>query len=266
MGKVIKMRSDGTDEAAGGNPDARPQASKSKITPDGVELAEVSSRCGACSVRDLAFCAAFAPHELAKLDAMGESVRLTAGQDLFQQDDTAEHVYTVTSGAVRLCKLLADGRRQVTGFMLSGDLFGYAGGDSYYYGAEAVTDCTICRFSRRKIEQLCEVHPRLQQRILQMIQDRLGQMQEQMLLLGRMTPIEKVAAFLLQLADRAGMPQSPLAVIMNRGDIADYLGLTVETVSRSFTRLKQQGLIELPESSRVILKDIEALQALADPA
>ena len=133
--------------------------------------------------------------------------------------------------------------------------------------AEAVTPIRACRFNRAALDGLGERFPHLQRRMLEMAWDEVARLQEQMLLLGRKTPKERIASFILGLSDRharIGFEASPLKVAMSRGDIADYLGLTVETVSRSFTSLRKEGLIALPESSRIELRDREALLSLAD--
>ena len=192
---------------------------------------------------------------------------MDAGETLFYETDEAGHVFTVASGTLRLHKMLPDGRRQITGFVLPGDFLGLSGRDGFSYTAEAVTEAGICRFPRRALEALFDDFPRLEKEILWKARDELVAAQEQMLLLGRKMPAEKIASFLLGLSRRAErweMPSDPVLLPMSRGDIADYLGLTVETVSRTFTRLKSEGVIELPEAHRVVLSDRERLEELAD--
>ena len=223
--------------------------------------------CQKCEVRQLAICAALEDEDLHRLDAIVTHIYMDAGETLFYETDEAGHVFTVASGTLRLHKMLPDGRRQITGFVLPGDFLGLSGRDGFSYTAEAVTEAGICRFPRRQLEALFDDFPRLEKEILWKARDELVAAQEQMLLLGRKMPAEKIASFLLGLSRRAErweMPSDPVLLPMSRGDIADYLGLTVETVSRTFTRLKSEGVIELPEAHRVVLSDRERLEELAD--
>ena len=222
--------------------------------------------CQKCEVRQLAICAALEDEDLHRLDAIVTHIHMDAGETLFYETDEAGHVFTVASGTLRLHKMLPDGRRQITGFVLPGDFLGLSGRDGFSYTAEAVTEAGICRFPRRALEALFDDFPRLEKEILWKARDELVAAQEQMLLLGRKMPAEKIASFLLGLSRRAErweMPSDPVLLPMSRGDIADYLGLTVETVSRTFTRLKSEGVIELPEAHRVVLSDRERLEELA---
>lgn len=214
----------------------------------------------------LAFCSVLGDEGMSELEAIRHDTAHDAGQGIFDEGDLANNVYNVTEGCVRLFKLLPDGRRQVIGFVLPGEYFGLVTEREYPHSAEAVTPARSCRFNRTALDALGQRYPEMQRRMLQMAWDEVGRLQEQMVLLGRKTPKERIASFLLGLSDRherIGFEASPLSVAMSRGDIADYLGLTVETVSRSFTSLKKQGLIALPESSRVVLSDRDALMALA---
>jgi len=228
---------------------------------------EQSGTCGKCGARTLAFCAALDDLGLERLAAIRHDVRLDAGDELFDDGDAASDIYNLVSGCIRLFKLLPDGRRQVTGFVLPGEYFGMVTADRFPYAAEAVTESRACRFPRRGLEDVADRHPALQRRLLHMAWDEVTRMQGQILLLGRKTPQERIATFLLTLAQRyarIGVAASPLLLPMNRGDIADYLGLTVETVSRTFTRWRKMGLIELPRSSEILLRAPDELAELAD--
>ena len=225
--------------------------------------------CQSCEVRDLAICSALDESELHRLDAIVAHLHLDPGETLFYEGDEAGHVFTVVTGTLRLHKMLPDGRRQITGFVFPGDVLGLATGEGYSYTAEAVTEAGVCRFPTRRLEALFDEFPKLEKRLLGKARDELVAAQEQMLLLGRKAPAEKIASFLLGLSRRAerwDMPSDPVLLPMSRGDIADYLGLTVETVSRTFTRLKSQGVIALPESHRIVLADRERLEVLAEGA
>ncbi len=224
--------------------------------------------CRACgSSRRLAFCAGLSRDEIRQLSSLRSGLNLPAGTPVFREGDPAEWVYSVSTGALKLYKLLSDGRRQIVCFLFPGDLFGLGSDDGYAYTAETLVPTQICRFSQRKLETFRGATPRLERRIFAMTLHDLLAAQEQMLLLGRKTAREKVASFVLDLSRRAtlrGLPENPVTLPMSRADIADYLGLTIETVSRIFSHLKRAKLIELPDSSRVILLDLPQLEMLAE--
>jgi len=223
--------------------------------------------CEVCPVRDLSVCGAFEPEELHRLDAIVTRMRLKSEQAVFYEWDTADHVFNVTEGVVRLSKLLPDGRRQITGFLFPGDFLGIAYAETYAYSAEAICPVALCRFQRRQLEGLCDEFPELEKRILGMASNELVEAQEQILMLGRKTAQEKLASFLCRLSNASSDPERPIKSIdlpMNRTDIADYLGLTTETVSRSFSHLAKQGVLELASAQRVILRQPERLVELAE--
>ncbi len=224
------------------------------------------SLCRDCGIRDLAICGALKDSELGLLDRLVTHVSLIAGDTLFEEEETPRFVYNVATGTLRISKLLPDGRRQITGFMFPGDFLGVASSQAYTCTAEAVTEAAVCRFNAKELGALCDAHPGLERRLLGKARDELVAAQDHILLLGRKTPAERIATFLLMLSRRAeswGMPGDPVVLPMARSDIADYLGLTVETVSRTFTRLKSKGTVALPESNRVFLKDLATLRELA---
>ncbi|HZD24904.1 MAG TPA: cyclic nucleotide-binding domain-containing protein [Alphaproteobacteria bacterium] len=223
--------------------------------------------CRACTIRELSVCSALSDAEISSLEAILSQAILAPGQTVFYEGDAAEHVYNITSGTVRLSKLLADGRRQVTGFLMPGDFLGFASEDAYTYTAEAVGDVNICRFAVKEFEALFERFPQLERRLLARASNELAEAQDQMMLLGRKSPVEKLASFLLRQSERLermGEEGNPVRLAMGRSDIADYLGLTVETVSRSFTKLRKDGLIGLPDPNTVVLSDLDGLTDLVE--
>ena len=225
-----------------------------------------AAECVACDIRHLTICAALETEELRSLEKIVVGVDLEPGETLFQEGDRATAVYNISRGTIRLYKLLPDGRRQVTGFVMPGDFLGLAFRAGYAYGAEAVDHVALCRFPMPDLQRLFRQFPEMEKRLLSVAGDELAAAQEQMLLLGRKTPTEKLASFLLtmsQRAERAGQPGNPLYLPMSRADIADYLGLTVETVSRTFSRLKADGVIVLPEPARVMLVRMDRLNDMA---
>lgn len=238
----------------------------SKLAPAVPRERTGESPCAACTVRGMTICAPLDNQELAQVSALMTSVELAAGEPLFDEGEEAGNVYNVTSGTLKVYKLLPDGRRQVTGFLFAGDFLGLAKQETYAFSAEAVSPCLLCRFSRQKLEDLMQRMPKIEQRLLNIASNELVAAQEQMLLLGRKTAREKIASFLLMLSKRArqrGQPDDPVSVPMSRTDIGDYLGLTTETVSRTFTQLKQDGIIQLLPNHQVKLARHEELEEIA---
>lgn len=194
--------------------------------------------------------------------AAAQGARRYAPHDLvFQQGEPADSLFQVSAGALKLYKLTPDGRRQIVGFAVEGDILGLVGGEEYPSSAEALTDCRIVRLSAAKLYRLAAEQPLLGRRLLNQARAELAAAQEQMLLLGRLNPLERVASFLLRLSQQRGADR--LELPMSRQDIADYLGLTIETVSRCFTKLRKAGIIELPRASEVVLRDGDRLDDLA---
>ncbi|GBD42889.1 Nitrogen fixation regulation protein FixK [bacterium HR40] len=221
-------------------------------------------RCDLCMVRDTAICSVLSASELARLTRIARSVHATPGHTLFHEGDPAEDVFTVVEGVVQLYKLLEDGRRQIVGFLVAGDFIGLAFGNHYVYSAEAVTATRLCAFRRAPFIVLLGEYPHLEQNLLARASTELAASHEHMLVLGRKSAKERVATFLLRFAERRGVPPGErLDLPMGRLEIADYLGLTIETVSRTFTVLRREGLIRLEGRSSVRILDPSRLAAIA---
>ena len=221
--------------------------------------------CLHCQVRHLAVCSALSPEEIQALETVASVQALEPGAVLARQGDTRRHVYTVTRGALRLVRVSADGRRQVAGFALPGDFVGLSGAPTHQHDIEALAATELCRFGADAMQRLGTRYPHLQAKLLERACVELDTAREQMMSLARMTPIERMGDFLLRLAARqarAGNPGPAVALPMPRADIADHLGLTVETVSRSLTALRTRGLIALPGTYVVEILDPAGLTAL----
>ncbi|MGO1119006.1 cyclic nucleotide-binding domain-containing protein [Rhodovibrionaceae bacterium A322] len=204
---------------------------------------------------------------MSQVSSIVNHVEMGPGDYLFDEGEDANNIFSVTAGAVKVYKLLPDGRRQITGFLFAGDFLGLAHNEVYAYTAEAITHCVLCRFPRRDLEEMLVRYPKMERRLLGMASHELAAAQEQMLLLGRKTAKEKIASFLLSLSNRAlqrGQVGNPVAVPMTRMDIGDYLGLTTETVSRAFTQLRNKGFIVLHAGGKVEIADMEGLQDIAE--
>jgi CRP/FNR family transcriptional regulator, anaerobic regulatory protein len=226
-----------------------------------------SQDCRRCEIRHLAFCGALDERYLDEIQAIMKTRRVAAGAHVINEGDDAVSVFNVASGSVKLYKLLSDGRCQITGFLLPGDFCGIATDGTYAYSAEALEPSEICSMPRHKLDAVFSRHPELERRLLAIVSHELSVAQDQMLLLGRKTATERLAAFLLRQSarsERIGWPADPVQLPMSRADIADYLGLTIETVSRTFTKLKEASAIRLPTKNVVELADRERLEAIAE--
>lgn len=206
---------------------------------------------------------------LRRLAALAEPLEVDADRVLLREGDPATHLLNVTSGMVRVSKLLPDGRRQIVGFMMAGDFIGMASGERYPFTAEAIGEAAACRFRRTRYRELLHELPDLESALLERASHDLQAAQEHMLLLGRKTAVERLASFLLDLsarATRAGGDGAVIELPMTRSEIADYLGLTLETVSRTLTRLKASGAVSLPSQRSARIERPELLRALSGDA
>jgi CRP-like cAMP-binding protein len=203
--------------------------------------------------------------DLAAFDDIGTVVSCRRDQALFCEGGEARAFFKVLSGTVRSYRSLGGGRRHISEFLLPGDYVGLALGDIHRATVEAVSDARLMRYSRAAIDRLVQRQPQLGKRLLGVIRSELAMAQSQMLLLGRMTAAERLACFLLMMADRYGNTDC-VSLPMTRTDIADHLGLTTETVSRLFSQFQCQGVIRLKAAHEVVLKSRSELQALAEAA
>ncbi len=196
--------------------------------------------------------------------------RLAPGQTLFHDGDEAQHFFEIVSGTVRCCRLSPDGRRQIYRFAGAGDLLGLGGEATHSYSAEAVGPVVVRRRRLAALDAAMLGDARLRERVIGALREELAAVRLQMVLLGQMSAVERVATFLLSLAARAARPggagSRTIRMPMTRVDIADYLGLTIETVSRKINELKRLGLIELPAPNQVRIIRHDQLEAIAEAA
>lgn len=189
--------------------------------------------------------------------------RVESGSHLFREGDDADHVYEIKSGILRLTRVLENGKRQVIAFGLPGDLIGFPNGDLHHTDCDAIATAEIVAHRRRALET-GEGDAETHQRLLQAALREISAMQDHFMMLARKSAMEKVASFLIVLSERTGSPignYTTFSLPMSRADIADFLGLTVETVSRMFTLLRQQGTITLETPQTVLVQDMERLIA-----
>ncbi len=197
------------------------------------------------------------------LEQFGGTVTAQRDQEIFGQGDSAEHCWRVLSGCVRTVRLMEDGRRAVGEFLLAGDYFGFDDIGTHDLAAEAVSDVTLRRYPRRMVEALAERHPGLSQRLRILALTNLRAAHERALLLGRKTAAERIASFVLEMDRRTpGQGSRLLELPMSRTDIADHLGLTVETVCRTLACLKREGVLAITRTG----VEVRGPRALLDMA
>lgn len=224
--------------------------------------------CQGCEVRDKAVCGVLDRARLEKFRSLGWTLKLSSGQALFHEGDPATRVFTLTRGTLKLYKLLADGRRQVTGFLHPGDFLGISVDDEHAFSAEALEESQLCWFPRGRFDDFVEEQPTMERELYRMAAHELAAAQQQFVLLGRKTASERLASFLLLLDERAelsnGVGAAMVRLPMSRSDIADYLGLTKETVSRVMSALKRDRIIRLESLDLIQILDRDRLEHLAE--
>ncbi len=200
-------------------------------------------------------------HETEPLDQsmqlMGATMSYTRNSEIYGENEPADYLYKVVSGSVRTYKILSDGRRQVGGFYLPGDIFGLEFADEHTLSAEAITDARVLVVKRGAINALAGRDASVASQLFTLTGRELKRVQDRILLLVKSAQ-ERVASFLLEMAERVS-GSNAIELPMSRQDIADYLGLTIETVSRTLTSLESAAAIEVPTSRRIVLRNRGAL-------
>lgn len=228
--------------------------------------------CEQCLVRNRAICSALDGNEIGALNAIGRHRTLSPGESLIWEGDDSLLVANVMEGVLKLSTGTEDGREQIVGMVFPSDFIGRPFGATTSHGVTALTEAKVCVFNRRDFDAFAREHPALEHKLLQRTLAELDRTRRWMLLLGRKSASEKVASFLLEMADRTATPgcetlalpdEIRLDLPVSRQQIADVLGLTIETVSRQFTRLKTDGVIDLPSRRQVIILNRQQLAAEA---
>ena len=228
--------------------------------------------CDACAIRNRAICADLDDEEIKLLNAISRRRKLVAGEQLLWEGDEGILVANVVEGVLKLSSQTIDGKEQILGLAYPSDFLGRPFDDKSPYGVEALTDAIVCVFQRIDFDKFAREHPKLEHKLLERTLTELDRSRRWMLLLGRMNAEQKLASFLLETADRLApatcgfvpdLGPVKLTLPLTRQQIADVLGLTIETVSRQFTSMKEQGLIDLPARRDVTFLDRKSLDALA---
>ena len=190
--------------------------------------------------------------DLGGLQRIATKVRFPRNRTIFNDGDEAAFTYQIVSGVVRLCKHTVHGRRLVTHFLFPGDYFGFMQLGAYSFAAEAVTDIGATCYPRRQLETLCEQDPLIRNKFHGLLMNQMLGTQDHMLLLGCLSAEERVSSFIIWNSERMGSQEVLAKVPMSRQDIADYLGLTVETVCRALSKLKRAGVLKFSRPTRMV--------------
>ena len=226
------------------------------------------SSCEQCVVRNRAICASLDKDELNALNAIGRRRTLSPGESLIWEGEDSVLVANVIEGVLKLATGTEDGREQIVGVVYPSEFIGRPFGGTTSHGVTALTESKVCVFSRSDFDAFAREHPGLEHKLLERTLSELDRTRRWMLLLGRKSASEKVASFLLELSERLSPANCEIhfetgarrfVLPFSRQQIADVLGLTIETVSRQFTRLKSEGLIDLPSRREVTILDRESL-------
>ena len=221
--------------------------------------------CGACAVRSRAICGTLPPGALRPLREIGRHRSIAAGQTLVWEGEESLLVANVIEGTLKLTNSTGDGREQIVGIAYASDFIGRPFGERTNHSVTALTDARVCLFTRAEFDAFARTHPELEHELLKRTLRELDRARSFMLLLGRKTAQERVATLLLDMAERLD-GEGAFELPIGRQQMADILGLTIETVSRQLTRMKEGGVIALPGRRAVVVNDRLALEAMAEAA
>lgn len=225
--------------------------------------------CVSCEARHKGVCGALASEQLVALAKASHKQHVESGAELLGDAEQIDTYANVLSGVVKLTKTLSDGRQQIVGLQFAPDFLGRPFKTESDLNAEAATDVSLCAFPRAAVERMMEASPELERRLYRQALDELDEARDWMVTLGRKTASEKIASFLLMIARNIdpsaepGRKSAAFELPLTRADIADFLGLTIETVSRQFTRLRSDKVISIENNRHVIVPDLERLEARA---
>lgn len=242
------------------------QADRMRRSPINLSDAIVPGLCAGCDARHIGLCDALADEDLHFLASVARQVSVPRGQSFVIEGDKSRYFFNINHGTAKLHKDLPDGRRQITGFVGPGDFVGLAADARYAFSAEAIEDVRLCRFDRTELREVFGRFPSIERRLLEVASHELIVAQEQMLLLGRKSAIERLASFIDGWYRRTvlcGRREDGLRLPMTRTDLADYLGLTIETVSRALSALRKQGVIEVTPDHNISVIRPHALVEIA---
>ncbi len=227
--------------------------------------------CSQCVVRNRAICAGLLPDELELLGRLGRKLMVERGQTVMWEGDESLIVANVITGVLKISMSISDGREQIVGVVFPSDFIGRPFGKEGAYSVTALTNAELCTFTRSAFDSFARAHPELEHKLLSRTLDELDRAREWMLLLGKKSADERIATLLLEMSTRLSEQGchtqfdalNRFDLPLDRQQIGDLLGLTIETVSRQLTKLKVKGLIDLPDRKHVIINDRSRLSILA---
>ncbi len=227
---------------------------------------DYKTRCSLCKIRSYSFCRCLNDDQLEIFSKVSFEKKFTDKENIFLQNDPSTHLYNITEGNVKIYQLLDDGRIQIIGFLYPGDFFGTYKNNKYNYSAEAIGNLRVCVFDQRILDKYMDQNPILAKELLNQTSYELTLAQDRMTVMGRLNAIEKIAIFFINISNqrkRIGWQSNPISLSMTRQDIADYLGLTIETVSREISKLKASNIIKIISSKQLFINDIEKLKQIS---
>ena len=225
------------------------------------------SRCVVCKIRTYSFCRCLSEERLKTFSKISEEKEFEDKKTIFLQQEQSKNLYNITKGNVKIYRLLSDGRIQIIGFLYPGDFFGSYKKEKYNYSAESIGDLRLCVFNQQSLDDYLEENMSLAKELLHMTSHELTLAQDRMMVLGKMNASERVAKFILNISDqrlRIGWQNNPISIPMTRQDIADYLGLTLETISREFTKLKAANTIKFLTPKQIFITDRDKLSSFCN--
>ena len=229
--------------------------------------AQLVNRCSICKVRTYSFCRCLDEDKLKDFSNVSFEKSFLNKQNIFLQNDQSDYLYNITEGNVKIYQLLDDGRIQIIGFLYPGDFFGSYRNNKYNYCAEAIGDLKTCVFNQKILDKYLDENPILAKELLNKTSFELTLAQDRLTVLGKLNAAERLVKFLLNISEqrnRIGWKNNPISLPMTRQDIADYLGITIETVSRELSNLKTSNIIKIITSKQIYLSNIEEIKSYAN--
>jgi len=228
-----------------------------------VNQEEINNRCRVCKIRAYSFCRCLKDDKLEVFSRVSFEKKYEDKQNIFLQSDPSDYLYNITEGNVKIYQLLDDGRIQIIGFLYPGDFFGSYRNNKYNYCAESIGDLKTCVFDQKILDKYLDENLVLAKELLNKTSFELTLAQDRLTVLGKLNAGERLIKFLLNISsqrNRIGWQNNPISLPMTRQDIADYLGLTIETVSRELSALKSSNVIKVISSKQIYLNDIKRLE------
>ena len=226
----------------------------------------VKNRCNICKIRSYSFCRCLNDDQLEVFSKVSFEKKYTNKENIFFQNDPSTHLFNITEGNVKIYQLLDDGRIQIIGFLYPGDFFGTYRNNKYNYSAEAIGNLLTCVFDQKVLDKYMDKNPVLAKELINQTSYELTLAQDRMTVMGRLNAVEKIANFLINISNqrkRIGWPSNPISLPMTRQDIADYLGLTIETVSRELSKLKSSNIIKFISLKQLFINDFLLLSKIS---